>query len=40
MDVMNTGHCRTMGVFEAITNPYCVTNVMGSLGGGYRAVFS
>ncbi len=39
MEVMNTAHCGTLGVFEAITNPYCVTNVIGSLGGGYRAVF-
>ena len=38
-DVMNTSHCGTMGTFEAITNPYCVTNVIGSLGGGNRAVF-
>jgi hypothetical protein len=37
---MNTAHCGSMGVLEAITNPYCVTNVIGSLGGGYRAVFS
>jgi len=36
---MNTEHCGTMGVLEAITNPYCVTNVIGSLGGGNRAVF-
>ena len=39
MEVMNTSHCGTMGTFEAITNPYCVTNVIGSLGGGNRAVF-
>jgi uncharacterized protein DUF4157 len=39
LDVMNTSHCGTLGPFEAITNPYCVTNVIGSLGGGYRAVF-
>ena len=39
MEVMNTSHCGTLGTFEAITNPYCVTNVIGSLGGGYRAVF-
>lgn len=39
MEVMNTEHCGHMGTFEAITNPYCVTNVIGSLGGGYRAVF-
>ena len=39
VEVMNTAHCGTLGVFEAITNPYCVTNVIGSLGGGYRAVF-
>jgi hypothetical protein len=36
---MDTAHCGSMGVLEAITNPYCVTNVIGSLGGGYRAVF-
>ena len=39
MEVMNTEHCGTQGVLEAMTNPYCVTNVIGSLGGGYRAVF-
>jgi hypothetical protein len=39
VEVMNTAHCGTLGVFEAITNPYCVTNVIGSLGGGNRAVF-
>jgi hypothetical protein len=38
-EVQNTSHCGHMGVFEAITNPYCVTNVIGSLGGGSRAVF-
>jgi Domain of unknown function (DUF4157) len=38
-EVMNTEHCGSQGPFEAITNPYCVTNVIGSLGGGYRAVF-
>ncbi len=38
MDVMNTAHCGSMGSFEAITNPYCMTNVIGHLGGGDRAV--
>ncbi len=37
-DVMNSGHCGTLGVFEAITNPYCMTNVVGHLGGGDQAV--
>ena len=39
LNVMNTEHCGSLGPIEALTNPYCVTNVIGSLGGGYRAVF-
>jgi Domain of unknown function (DUF4157) len=35
---MNTEHCGSLGPFEALSNPYCVTNVIGSLGGGYMAV--
>jgi hypothetical protein len=37
-DVMNSEHCGSMGSFEAITNPYCMTNVIGHLAGGDRCV--
>jgi len=38
MEVMNSEHCGSMGSFEAITNPYCMTNVIGHLAGGDRCV--
>jgi hypothetical protein len=38
-ETQNTSHCGSMGVLEAMINPYCVTNVIGSLGGGSGAVF-
>lgn len=34
LDVMNTGHCGLAGADEAVSNPYCVTNVVGDLGAG------
>lgn len=34
LDVMNTGHCGLAGADEAVSNPYCVTNVIGDLGVG------
>jgi hypothetical protein len=37
LDVMNSEHCGSMGSDEAISNPYCVTNAIGQLGGGNGA---
>ena len=37
LDVMNSAHCGFMGSFEAVSNPYCVTNLIGQLGGGDQA---
>jgi hypothetical protein len=33
LEAMDSAHCGFMGSFEAASNPYCVTNVIGQLGG-------